>query len=86
MAVFNNYGFAGNPFGPNMGPQNYGGGIGDGFGPGGVENFGGPPKIDCLSVSGSGSVKLMPEHDVILSINIIYKNLTINKPQIIRIN
>ena len=60
MAVFNNYGFAGNPFGPNMGPQNYGGGIGDGFGPGGVENFGGPlgvgmqPINNVLQMNGGG--------------------------------
>ena len=60
MAVFNNYGFAGNPFGPNMGPQNYGGGMGDGFGPGGVENFGGPlgvgmqPINNVLQMNGGG--------------------------------
>ena len=60
MAVFNNYGFAGNPFGPNMGPQNFGGGMGDGFGPGGVENFGGPlgvgmqPINNVLQMNGGG--------------------------------
>ena len=44
-----------------------------------VENFKGPPKIDCLSGSDVGSVKFTFEHDIKNVINKIYINLNINK-------
>ena len=51
-----------------------------------VENFNGPPNIVSLLGSGTGSVKFIFEHDDKLKSNIIYKNLTIYKPQTIRMN
>ena len=87
MAVFNNYGFAGNPFGPNMGPQNFGGGMGDGFGPGGVENFGGPLGVGMQPINnvlqmngggGGGGVQQAPGPIVIRDTNDIILNDTNN--------
>ena len=45
-----------------------------------VENFNGPPKIDCLLGSGIGSVKFIFEQEIRLNANIIYKNRIIYKP------